>query len=88
MSNTIELTKLNYSVREACKAAGFSKAWLYNEWRHGRGPTRIKLGTRTLIPVEGFQTWLSENEIKPGPTGHKNLRLLATHRERGTDRNG
>jgi len=41
-----------YSIEEFCLRHGISRAHLYNEWTAGRGPRRMKAGSRILISRE------------------------------------
>jgi predicted DNA-binding transcriptional regulator AlpA len=41
--------KLGYSINEYCAAVGISRGTLYNLWRRGEGPRRMKIGCRTII---------------------------------------
>jgi hypothetical protein len=41
--------KLGYSINEYCAGVGISRGTLYNLWRRGEGPRRMKIGCRTII---------------------------------------
>jgi predicted DNA-binding transcriptional regulator AlpA len=47
-----EVAKLAYTVGEYCSSIGICRASLYNLWKRGQGPRRMKVGSRTLISVE------------------------------------
>ncbi len=55
--------KLVLSVREVCSVTGFSRAWLYTEWKAGRGPVRTKAGTRTFVSQRALEAWLASLEV-------------------------
>lgn len=61
------LSKLAYSIKEAAEVSGLSRAFLYNEWKEGRGPSRLKAGKRTLITDESLRSWLRSLEYKAVP---------------------
>jgi len=50
------------SVQRFCAAHGISKAFFYKLRAEGRGPTEMKVGTRTLISVEAAADWRAERE--------------------------
>jgi predicted DNA-binding transcriptional regulator AlpA len=50
------------SITAAAKLAGISRAFLYAEIKHGRGPKIIKLGRRTLVLVKTLEEWLRSRE--------------------------
>ena len=52
-----------YDVNEFCVRHGISRATLYNLWNDGRGPRRMKVGSRTLISREAAEEWRREREI-------------------------
>jgi predicted DNA-binding transcriptional regulator AlpA len=45
-------TRIAYSINEYCDAMRISRGTLYNLWKAGRGPRRMKIGCRTIISVE------------------------------------
>lgn len=51
------MTKLAYTVAEACAAAGIGRTTLYQHIRDGRLHT-FKCGRRTLIRAEELSRWL------------------------------
>jgi hypothetical protein len=57
--------KLAFSVEEAAKVCGLSRAFIYAEWKAGRGPKKYKAGYRTLITAEALIAWLRSLERKP-----------------------
>jgi hypothetical protein len=36
-------------VRRWCRDGDFSRTWLYGEWAVGRGPKRVRIGSRVKI---------------------------------------
>jgi predicted DNA-binding transcriptional regulator AlpA len=58
--------RLALHVGEASKLAGISRAFLYAEWKAGRGPPRIKLGSRTLVLHEDLLAWLRSHHVTAG----------------------
>lgn len=46
-----------YSVREFCEAHSLSRSFLYRLWRAGKGPGRVKVGSRTFITREAAERW-------------------------------
>lgn len=46
-----------YDVDAFCEAHSFGRAKLYELWAEGRGPARVKVGRRTLIPGEAAAAW-------------------------------
>jgi hypothetical protein len=51
-----------YSVDEYCDVYNFCRATLYNRWREGGGPRRMKVGARTLISVEAAEDYRRQCE--------------------------
>jgi len=62
-----ELPRVAYSINEAARLSGLSRAFIYAEWQEGRGPTRVKAGKRTLITDESLRAWLRSLEFKTNP---------------------
>jgi hypothetical protein len=62
----MDLHKLAYSIDEAARLSGLSRAFIYAEWHAGRGPKRIKAGKRTLIMADALRAWLRALEERPG----------------------
>jgi len=60
--SSLNSQKHAFGVNEACHLCGFSRGWLYLEWKAGRGPARIKIGRRTLIRAEALEQWLKSLE--------------------------
>jgi len=56
-----------YSVAEFCARHGFSKWFLYSEWRQGRGPRFFWVGDRRFITREAAADWRQEQEAETGP---------------------
>jgi hypothetical protein len=54
-----------YSISEFCQRHGFSKGFLYAEWRQGRGPRFMLVGDRRLITREAAADWRREREVTP-----------------------
>ena len=50
-------SKLAYSIKEACRASSLGRTTLYAHIKSGRLKT-IKVGGRTLIPVESLESLL------------------------------
>jgi transposase-like protein len=57
-----------YSVAEFCRRHGFSKGFLYAEWRKGRGPRFLLAGDRRLITRESAADWRREREVSSEAT--------------------
>ena len=55
--------KLTYSVSETAQVLGISRPTCYALLNRPDFPS-FKVGTRTLIPVEGLRDWV-ENQSKP-----------------------
>ena len=55
---------LAYSVPEAARLCGISRAFLYSEIKKGRGPKLTKIGRRSLISHEALIAWLAELEVR------------------------
>jgi hypothetical protein len=51
-----------FSVSEFCQRHGFSKGFLYSEWRLGRGPRFMQAGDRRIITREAAADWRRERE--------------------------
>jgi hypothetical protein len=49
--------KLVYSVDEFCEAHGICRATLYNLWRRGKGPKRMRVGERNFVSVEAAEEY-------------------------------
>ncbi len=60
----IGLPKVAYSIEEAAEVTSLSRAFIYAEWQAGRGPTKVKIGKRTLITDESLRTWLRSLEYR------------------------
>lgn len=58
------LPKLAYSIEEAAVVTSLSRAFIYAEWQAGRGPSKVKVGKRTLITDESLRSWLRSLEYK------------------------
>jgi excisionase family DNA binding protein len=53
-------TRLAVRVREACRITGIGRSKLYELIASGEIPT-IKVGTMTLLPVDGLRAFLDRN---------------------------
>ena len=53
-----------YEIVEFCLRHGISRATLYNLWRDGKGPRRMKVGARTLISREAAEDWRRQCETE------------------------
>ncbi|REJ83849.1 MAG: hypothetical protein DWQ36_19590 [Acidobacteria bacterium] len=49
--------RLVYSVPEFCEAHSISRGMLYKLWAVGDGPTRSKIGRKTVITAEAARRW-------------------------------
>ncbi len=54
--------RLAYSVPEFARAHGLSPRSVYQLWRAGRGPVRMRVGARVLISFEAAERWRRERE--------------------------
>ncbi len=59
--------RLALNQREAAQALGVSAPTLIGLTRAGRVPC-VRLGTRTLYPVDGLRRWLDTEAAKQGTT--------------------
>jgi predicted DNA-binding transcriptional regulator AlpA len=48
------------SVNHFCAYYDISRAHFYDLQREGKGPIAVKIGARTVIPVEAEQDWLAK----------------------------
>jgi len=46
-----------FTVDEFCQWHRICRSLLYALWREGRGPARMKVGTRTLVSTEAAAEW-------------------------------
>ena len=53
-----------YTIKEFCKAYGFSHAHYYNLKKVGKGPREMKLGRRRAISDEAAADWEKEREAE------------------------
>jgi hypothetical protein len=51
-----------FTVEEFCRAHRISRATVYNLWRDGNGPRRMKVRDRTLVSVEAASDWRRQME--------------------------
>lgn len=57
-SNDIELSKLGFSVREACQATSLGRSTLYTHIAAGR--LRVtRVGGRTIIPADALRAFIN-----------------------------
>jgi predicted DNA-binding transcriptional regulator AlpA len=49
---------LAVSVPEAARRCSLSVSFLWKLIQEGNGPPLLKIGRRTLVPMDGLQTWL------------------------------
>lgn len=49
-----------YTISQLLFAYPISRSTLYREWSEGRGPKRITIGRKVLIPIEAAETWLHQ----------------------------
>ena len=64
-ADPITITPLAYSIENAAKAVGLSKATVERAVSTGE-LTVSKIGSRTLIPVWALENWLRENTERRG----------------------
>lgn len=50
--------RLAFSIDQYCEASSLSRRTLYTLWEQGKGPPRIRVLGRVLIPAEGGAAWL------------------------------
>lgn len=48
-----------FTVRDFVTAFRISRARLYQSWREGEGPQRVRVGRRVLIPAQAASAWVS-----------------------------
>ena len=53
-----------FTIEEFCLRHGVSRAHVYNQWAAGRGPRRMKVGSRTLISREAAEDWRRQCEAE------------------------
>ena len=61
------MDKLAYSTAEAAEVLGVSRPVIYTLIKRADFPA-FKLGTRTLVSVEGLREWVAAQTGKEGPT--------------------
>lgn len=49
-----------YTVSQLLLAYPISRSTLYREWSEGRGPKRITIGRKVLIPIDAAESWLRQ----------------------------
>jgi predicted DNA-binding transcriptional regulator AlpA len=56
-----------YGVNEVAALLGVSRATLYNAWKGGAGPRRIRIRGRVLVSHDSLSRWLTAlEETKAG----------------------
>ncbi len=58
------MDQLALSIDGFCKSHNITRAFLYQLWQRGAGPTRMKVGSRTLISVEAAEAWRRQMEVQ------------------------
>lgn len=58
-----DVQRIAYSVAEVAHLLSVSRSWLYRLWQNGKGPPRVRVEGRTLIPAKGLQDWLNSNAL-------------------------
>jgi len=53
-----------YSVAEFCQLYRLGLTSLYALWKLGKGPPRMRVGRRVLIPAAGAAEWFAAQQIK------------------------
>jgi excisionase family DNA binding protein len=62
-STSLESTeKLAYTVAEFAKAFRLSRATIYNMWRDGSGPAKMRVRGRVLISRDAADRWREQVE--------------------------
>ncbi|MFK4724842.1 putative DNA-binding transcriptional regulator AlpA [Bradyrhizobium niftali] len=56
------------TVQQFCADHNISRATFYNLLNEGKGPTVMKVGTRTLVSVEAAAEWRRRMEAQPSAT--------------------
>ncbi len=56
------MDQLAFSIPDFCASHGITRGFLYQLWQRGLGPTRMKVGKRTLISVEAAAEWRRQME--------------------------
>jgi predicted DNA-binding transcriptional regulator AlpA len=57
---------LAVSVPEAARRCGLGKSLFWELIRQGNGPPIIKIGRRTLVPLDGLRAWLQAKRVGGG----------------------
>jgi hypothetical protein len=58
-----------FTVDEFCERHRICRSLPYALWRQGRGPARMKVGTRTLISAEAAAEWRRRTEAETAAVG-------------------
>jgi hypothetical protein len=54
--------KISYTVDEFCRAVGICRGTLYNPWKRGDGPKKMKVGGRTFISLHAADEYRRQCE--------------------------
>lgn len=57
--SSFNIDKSNLSTFEAAAWLGISNASLFNLWKKGTGPSKVKIGRRTLVPKSGLEQFIA-----------------------------
>ncbi len=63
------MDQLAFSIDGFCESHNITRGFLYQLWQQGRGPTRMKVGSRTLISVEAAAEWRRKMEVPQQDAG-------------------
>jgi excisionase family DNA binding protein len=59
-----ERSPLAFTVEEFAEAYRLSRATVYNMWRDGEGPTRMRVRGRVLISRDAAERWRQQIEAR------------------------
>ena len=65
-SSTDALAREAFSIDELAKAYRLSRATLYNLWKDGEGPQRMRVRGRVLISRDAAEKWRQHVEANAG----------------------
>ena len=54
----------SFTIEEWCRHRRISRAKLYQLWQAGKGPRRLRVGTRVTITREADDDWRREREAE------------------------
>jgi hypothetical protein len=60
-----------FTVNEFCRAHRISRAWLYTEWKAGRGPRFMRAGVKRIITIEAAADWRRDREAEAAADAKK-----------------